>query len=159
MLDTENSFFVRFMVIDLKKLRFRGIRETDFRFDFPADDSLITLPFSSFSKPIAVEGRLTVGDGEVYAEGKISYAISTRCSRCFEPVAYEKTIDFDEVFSENGVLDDAYPYYKETVDLGDMVKDNVILSFPYSILCREDCKGVCPVCGVDLNKERCDCKK
>ncbi|HBF86074.1 MAG TPA: hypothetical protein DDW54_00185 [Clostridiales bacterium] len=145
------------MVIDLKKLKFRGIRETDFRFDFPAEDSLITLPFSSFAFPVTVEGRLTTGDGEVYAEGKISYGISTRCSRCFEPVTYKKTVAFDEVFSENGENKDAYPYYKETVDLTDMVKDAVILSFPYSVLCGDNCKGLCPVCGINLNKEQCNC--
>lgn len=53
---------------------------------------------------------------------------------------------------------DLYGYENEQVDLTPLFRDQVILAVPFAPLCREDCKGLCPQCGADRNRETCDCK-
>jgi uncharacterized protein len=54
---------------------------------------------------------------------------------------------------------DVYAYDGESVDLEPLLKEQLILAVPYASLCREDCKGLCPQCGVDRNVEACTCEK
>jgi uncharacterized protein len=61
-------------------------------------------------------------------------------------VAYNVEAGFDEAFTKSGV-DDSYTYSGNTVSLDKMVYDYLMLSLPQKILCRDDCKGLCPVLG------------
>lgn len=54
---------------------------------------------------------------------------------------------------------DLFPYDGERVDLEPLLREQFVLSIPYAPLCREDCKGLCPQCGVDRNLESCACEK
>ena len=45
------------------------------------------------------------------------------------------------------------------IDVDEVVKEQILLAVPTRMLCREDCKGICPECGTDLNKGECACKK
>jgi len=67
----------------------------------------------------------------------------------------------DILFTEDGQTDDpeAYliPRRAAELDLGDAVREELILAVPEYVLCREDCRGMCPRCGVDLNAGPCDC--
>jgi uncharacterized protein len=56
-------------------------------------------------------------------------------------------------------MDDVYAYTGETIELGEMLREHVILSAPMQPLCREECLGLCPVCGQDWNVRRCDCRE
>ena len=67
-------------------------------------------------------------------------------------------VEFDETYSENKDDEDAYFYSKGLIDLTEMVNEKLLLSFPYSVLCKEDCKGICVGCGANLNYEDCKCK-
>ncbi|ACY14436.1 YceD family protein [Haliangium ochraceum] len=53
---------------------------------------------------------------------------------------------------------DLYGYEGESIDLTPLFHDQVVLAVPFAPLCHEDCKGLCPQCGVDRNRETCDCK-
>ncbi len=55
--------------------------------------------------------------------------------------------------------DDYYETYSgEKIDLSEFLKEQIVLSLPYKLLCKEDCKGLCPKCGTNLNIEKCNCK-
>ncbi len=145
------------MVIDVKKLKRSGKESCSFHFDYEADDSAITLPDAEYSRPVSVNGTLTLGGNEVWAEGEIEYFVSTKCSRCLDDVIFHNIVEFDETFSEDDNADGAYLYSRGLVDLTEMVNEKLLLSFPVSVLCKEDCKGICS-CGVNLNHEDCKCK-
>ena len=67
-------------------------------------------------------------------------------------------LDFDERFvREPGEDDECYAYSGEALDIGQMVLDNLFLNLPVYSKCSEDCKGLCPVCGCDLNTVQCSC--
>jgi len=92
------------------------------------------------------------------------------CARCLEPVRHSLAGDFDLLFRPLGI--DAGPaeralvppeteigYYQEGgLALEDVLREQVLLSLPVRTLCREDCKGLCPRCGRNLNSEPCICE-
>ena len=55
--------------------------------------------------------------------------------------------------------DDTYVYTGEVIELGEMLREQVLLATPMQPLCREACPGLCPVCGQDLNERRCECRE
>ena len=146
------------MVIDVKKLKYSGKDVCSFHFEYDADDSAITLPDAVYSAPVSVTGTLTLGGNAVFVEGEIEYSLNAKCSRCLDDVIFHNIVEFDERYSEDKTDDDAYLYAKGLVDLTDMVNEKLLLSFPYSVLCKEGCKGICPGCGVNLNRDECKCK-
>lgn len=146
------------MVIDVKKLKYSGKDVCSFHFEYDADDSAITLPDAVYSAPVSVTGTLTLGGNAVFVEGEIEYSLNAKCSRCLDDVIFHNIVEFDERYSEDKTDDDAYLYAKGLVDLTDMVNEKLLLSFPYSVFCKEGCKGICPGCGVNLNREECKCK-
>lgn len=146
------------MVIDVKKLKYSGKDVCSFHFEYDADDSAITLPDAVYSAPVSVTGTLTLGGNAVFVEGEIEYSLNAKCSRCLDDVIFHNIVEFDERYSEDKTDDDAYLYAKGLVDLTDIVNEKLLLSFPYSVLCKEGCKGICPGCGVNLNREECKCK-
>ena len=146
------------MVIDVKRLKYSGKDVCSFHFEYDADDSAITLPDAVYSAPVSVTGTLTLGGNAVFVEGEIEYSLNAKCSRCLDDVIFHNIVEFDERYSEDKTDDDAYLYAKGLVDLTDMVNEKLLLSFPYSVLCKEGCKGICPGCGVNLNREECKCK-
>ena len=145
------------MKIDLRQLKRSGKEEEDFSFDFMADNSILTLPDAKFAGPVKITGTIEVVRNSARVEGTIEYQLVGLCSRCLEPASYEDSISFDELYTNED--DDNYHYEKDVVDLTQMVNEKIMLSLPYAIYCKDDCKGLCPVCGANLNNGPCNCNK
>ena len=110
-----------------------------------------------------------VNDIRIRAEYRGKFDIL--CARCVEPVTVPLSGDFDLIFRPAGA--DATPgehaitedeteigYYQESgLLLEDVVREQVLLSLPGRTLCKEDCKGLCPRCGQNLNLAQCSCDK
>lgn len=111
--------------------------------------------------------RQVIQDIRLRAEysGKVGVA----CARCLEPVEHAVSGNFDLIFRPLGADQDASEHAISTSEteigyyqngglvLEDVLREQVLLSLPVRTLCREDCKGLCPRCGRDLNSETCDC--
>ena len=90
-----------------------------------------------------------------------------RCSRCLEEV--EIPLDFNIqgfIVQENNYTEDEYEEFDafivedyENVDLLEIIAQNLEFNMPHKVLCGEDCKGLCPGCGANLNKEDCRCSE
>lgn len=137
----------------------------------------------------AGHGELTVHlytEGEnVHASGRMRGEIVVACGRCVGPArigidedvhvtfmpeaALAATPDDDDGAAPAGDGEDGvelggedldvFPYDGEHVDLEPLVREQLVLAVPYAPLCSEDCKGLCPQCGVDRNVETCSCEK
>ena len=120
------------MVIDVRKLKNSGKDGCSFCFEYLPDNSLITLPHSSFKRPVTVTGELELAGDKVYANGEISYVLET--------TEYRGLTHFDEAFSDdpNDKEEDFYPFSKGLVDLTKMVCDSLVISFPYTVYCEKD---------------------
>ena len=108
---------------------------------------------------------LTWGDDARHFEGNFEQL----CARCLEPVRQPLSGTFDLIFRPGGV--DAEPgeraitedeteigYYEQSgLLLEDAVREQVLLTLPGRTLCREDCKGLCPHCGINRNLATCEC--
>ena len=102
-----------------------------------------------------------VGDGQgftVTGNAKVTLAsVCARCNKAFEePFAFSFEDRFVKaVLREEG--DESYPFEGDVIDLTQAFMDELFLQLPMVSLCKPDCKGLCPVCGVDLNRFRCNC--
>jgi uncharacterized protein len=81
------------------------------------------------------------------------------CRRCTVPVSGDLRVTVSERFADAPIGDDdlLYPIVDDTIDLGPLVRDAIVLELPMAPLCREDCRGLCPQCGADRNETECGC--
>jgi uncharacterized protein len=96
-------------------------------------------------------------DGEgVIVTGRFEAKAPVTCARCLADFTYTIGFSFAEYYKKQPE-EGAYAYQDETIDLGAMLEDNVVVNLPTKLLCREDCKGLCSRCGADLNLGSCGC--
>lgn len=113
--------------------------------------------------PVSVEGRLQeTGPGEFFWRARVHGEVRASCRRCLADVARPVDVDLDVLFSDDpDAADDpsVYPLPPAAVaiDLGHAVREELALAVPPYLLCREDCAGLCPRCGADLNAGACAC--
>ncbi len=103
-------------------------------------------------KPIQLELEIFNTRDSFVVEGKLKAELILSCSRCLQKYSSEIELDISEDVLKSEMEDE------EELYLDDIVKDNIILSLPMKPLCSEDCKGICPNCGQDLNEGECDCE-
>ncbi|MEW5954634.1 MAG: DUF177 domain-containing protein, partial [Bacillota bacterium] len=117
----------------------------------------------SFKGPLSLNLTLTNIDGAINVEGTIKAVLDLACGRCLELCRYNLACSLSETFyfSAEGAKppDEEWIFFSgETLDLTREVYKAIVLALPMRGLCREDCRGLCPVCGVNINREQCDCK-
>lgn len=102
-----------------------------------------------FESPLIVEGEMNIGEREVLMQARVVGTKKFTCSRCLETFnkPFEKEVTLDLEFEKNRALN-VLPELSE-----ELLVDN-----PIYILCREDCRGLCPRCGANLNAGPCTCK-
>lgn len=149
------------MKIDLTEL-FNGSvdkKDIDYRLDL---SNLTYSTYKPIKNDVVVKGSVFSKADVVYLDVDISFDFFGFCDRCAEDV--KKSFDFkvkhivvERLENEND--DDDYIVVKNReLDLDELVSEEVSLSLPSKILCKEDCKGLCPKCGANLNVKKCDCK-
>jgi uncharacterized protein len=106
---------------------------------------------------------------DILVRGSLSGPLEQGCSRCLEPFTGPAAIDFDLLLvpgpanattaeAELSPDDLDLDYYTgEIIDLESLLKEQIILMLPLKPLCDESCKGLCPHCGANLNRETCSC--
>lgn len=153
------------LTIPLARLEREGSLEV--RADIPTDDPCWEGTELLFSAPLSVSGQVrSVASGEVFARLRLQGVLAQECRRCLEPVSTEVDEELDLLFfpgEDVGGLDEEgvrlLPEGVDSLDLLDAIREEVVLSQSPLALCRPDCKGLCPQCGINLNQERCQCTK
>ena len=113
--------------------------------------------------PVAVTGRLqSIGEGRFYWQGTARTVAQGECRRCLAAVATPLRLEIGALFTQDpDALDDpdSYPVAPEAteIDVTAAVREELMLAAPRYVLCRDDCKGICPQCGKDLNAGPCGC--
>lgn len=109
------------------------------------------------NKPIKVSAVAVNNGRDISLTGKIKADLTLKCSRCLKDFEYVLETELEEKLSKESGNDDAIHFEGEIVDLTDIVLNNILLSLPMKPVCREDCKGLCPKCGSDMNIDKCRC--
>ena len=115
-----------------------------------------------FAEPVRVTGAVTVRAGVVQLTARAAFVFHGRCDRCLG--TFEKAYDvplehilvntLEDEENDDYILLDQYQ-----LDLADLTMADILLELPYKSLCREDCRGLCPMCGKNLNEGLCGCTR
>jgi len=162
------------MFLDIKELELHPL---DFAEEFRPD--VIDLGGEARQRtPLKAAGRAEVVEEhhdkhkiikDIRLRGRLQAGIELQCARCLEPVPQEVAREFELLYRPLGAdagrdelsVTDAEAeigYYQgDGILLEDVLSEQVLLALPLKITCREDCKGLCPQCGQNLNQEQCSC--
>lgn len=117
-------------------------------------DGVASVPAGS---DVDLDVRLEAVVEGVLATGSVSAAVAGECVRCLDPLDLDVEAEFQELFffpgEDTGGDEDAVFLVNDLLDLEPIVHDAVVLALPSAPLCRDDCQGLCPQCGVNLNDD------
>ena len=119
--------------------------------------------------PLKVNAVAELKGAEIHVRGHLETSLEGCCDRCLGSVVIPVGRDFDlfyrpastiaraeEVKLPEGELEVGF-FSGDGIELADVVTEQVILSLPMKVVCKADCRGLCPVCGANLNLEKCGC--
>ena len=119
--------------------------------------------------PLVVNAEAELAGKEIRIHGHISGTLEAACDRCLEQTEIPVNLEFDlpyrpmeEIAHEEEVEvgEDELKigfFSGDGVNLSDVVREQVLLAVPMKVVCRPDCRGLCPVCGVNRNVKQCGC--
>jgi uncharacterized protein len=125
-----------------------------------------------FLEPVKIKIEIHKENEKVFVSGRVSTTLSLTCSRCLSPYPFKIDSYFDLVYypiedflreeepeKELKEADFESMFYRENIiDIDSLVLEQINLTIPMKPLCSESCKGLCPVCGTNLNEGECGCK-
>jgi len=147
--------------VDLRELA-QG-RAVETRGELKQDDPVLDGTELRLLRPVAVEGRLQgIGQDRFYWQGTARTVVAGECRRCLTPVETPLQLEIGALFTQDPAAQDdpdSYPIASDAtaIDVTPAVREELVLAAPRFVECREDCKGICPQCGKDLNAGPCDC--
>jgi len=143
---------------------------------FPVLTEMVDSGVCEFLAPLKAALRAQQIGDIVEIEGNISTTVRMDCARCLQSFEMPLESSFALTYSQEEPVpeqSDAYQeeleltaedmgliYYQgKEINLKNEIQEQVVLAFPLRTLCRQDCRGLCPKCGADLNTEKCDCDR
>jgi uncharacterized protein len=147
------------MKVDVRDILKSNGESLDIEFDNKIEELNVTDSEISFDKPVYFKGNVLNISGVLKLEGDLKAEYEAKCIRCLKDIKRTLNIKIKEDIQSADTVDEteAYTYFDNHFDLGKILTDNIILNIPMKDLCREDCKGLCPVCGADMNIADCGC--
>ncbi len=149
------------MLLDLKPL-FAGSREflsVEFEVDLSEFEFLGVKPLRS---PVAISGKIVSRAGIVESQLNCKVEYSGFCDRCLKETVVNYNVPIVRTIVtnlENEENDDITVVSDMQLDLEEFCYPDIVMSLPTKVLCRDDCRGLCPDCGKDLNTGDCNCTK
>ena len=147
------------MLLDLKPL-FQGEKD-ELAFVREVDFSDVELwGGHPFCDPVKVTGKAFCRAGIVLLQYNAQFTLHVECCRCLEEFTPEYSMDFSATVVRELSGEDSGEFLVargDQLDLADAVRADVLLSLPIKWVCREECRGLCPKCGANLNQGDCGC--
>jgi uncharacterized protein len=138
---------------------------------YPSLAALQTAGECTFLEPLRVQLTVAREYDHIRAQGRVTTRVRLGCSRClaeyvadidapftvfYLPVAAGMSQDEEVELTAEDLV--SVTYEGDEIDFAGEISEQVLAEIPYKPLCREECRGLCPVCGVDLNVSDCGCK-
>jgi uncharacterized protein len=153
------------------KLDLGKIRQALTRFDRTYEPSDVEMADDAYRivAPVQLGFDLHKDKEKFRLAGNVTTELEVPCSRCLEPYRFRVDVAFDQRYlpqadaaaqEENEVAEEDLEtsfYRDEQIDLNELMREQFYLALPMKPLCREDCKGLCPQCGTNLNTGTCEC--
>lgn len=159
------------MSLDVRKILSGEIARMAIDYDFSLADG--DYPFDTeidgvaFTGAAHIDGNIVNMGGYVRLTASVRVPYDTQCARCVKPLERSFLTEFERTVVEKGGLantsvDDGEDYVEVVdgkLDIELMAAEQLMMEFPMRELCHDDCKGLCPKCGKDLNEGECACPK
>ncbi|MBQ8551221.1 MAG: DUF177 domain-containing protein [Clostridia bacterium] len=159
------------MAIDMRKILSGELNELAIAHSFSLTQD--EFPFDTqvdgvvFTKPAAVTGKIVNMGGYISLDVTVSVEYDAECARCLKPLSRCFETSFSRTVVNRGDLvntseedaDDYIEIVDGMLDLDTVCAEQLMMEFPMKEVCRDDCKGLCPKCGHDLNEGDCGCQR
>ena len=147
------------MLINIAELAGAPGRELPFAFQASADELDVNGADYSFTDPIKVTGTIVNTGTAFRVAGTLAATKHFVCNRCLKECDEAQEHTFAETFQRGGSEDADITVDGDMVELTALVRDTLLAAQPLSNICKPDCKGLCPVCGHNLNEGDCGCDR
>jgi uncharacterized protein len=153
------------LIVDLSSILGETGTTMDVDGDVPLESMIVGDVEIDFSAAPSIRVTITNAGEVILLTGSVEATVRLECARCLEPFDFPLTGAIDAVIS---VTDDAeqrgeeqewYPLEGETVDLLPAAESALRVEVPFAPVHDEECRGICPTCGCDLNRDRCTCER
>lgn len=153
------------MRIDIAKIMTKPDNSSDIQTDLSFDQLEFMDTVHKVTNLSGVDVTInSIGNKRVHIVLKTAVRLNFSCNRCLCDVPVDFNIDFEDDIRINdsgkGITqdDEETNYIDEfELDTDRLIEEELLLMMPSKVLCKDDCKGLCPVCGINLNKESCNC--
>jgi DUF177 domain-containing protein len=154
------------MIIDLAKLG-NGFKAATA--DLEPEAIALDAVGAAIDGPVHFVGEIERSDGKTRVRGTITADMTLDCTRCLTPINRELDLPFEAVFvetPEEGKGDKELvdfelvesPVSGDSLNIADVIREQILLDLPEQVFCKDDCKGLCPQCGANLNLIDCKCE-
>jgi len=154
------------------RIELERLNELEGRFShrYTAGELVLSDPEARLTGPAQIQGKVERRGNEVEVRGELRAGVEVGCGRCLKPVQIPVSAVFDERFTPavSWRAEELHELTEEdlnlsvfdgeAIDLDDLVREEILLAIPGHVLCREDCQGLCPGCGIDRNVSSCQCE-
>lgn len=103
-----------------------------------------------FKQPLLISADISRITNTVTVALSLSSKLEMTCSRCLEEFEADLQKSLRVIYAVNAA--------SPIIDMGPQIREEIIIDYPFKPLCKQDCKGLCPNCGKNLNLETCNCK-
>lgn len=147
------------MIIDIKDIRHEIGASLEFEGKLEYEGLSFQHEELLFPEPLTIRGSIVNAAEVLVLNASVQGFVSLECGLCTERYPHYLNFSFEARLNRTAEPDDPdmFVYQGDTVDLKDIVLEYLLLDLPIRRKCKEDCKGLCPVCGMNLNAGKCKC--
>ena len=155
------------MILELKKVFDVTGQSVGIDGSIPVSELEEMQPYTTFAAPVTVRGGVKNRAGVVALDMTVTARLDQTCDRCLKAFEREYVRDFSHTLvtalandsdEDDSEFEDYVVCPDNKLDIGELALTDLMLEMPTKVLCKEDCKGLCPVCGKDLNEGECGCE-
>lgn len=148
--------------VNVAEIKKRLVGQKTFAFDLTPDELEITSSEVEILGTIKTEGSISNAGDVLLLEATMSAQVRRTCGRCLKEFTAVTKAEVLEKFyptSAENIEKDAFVYDSDVINITEPLRESLLLAEPMQALCKEDCQGLCPSCGADLNEGDCGCDK
>ena len=148
--------------LNVAEIKKNLVGETSFQYSLSPQELGLKAEDLPVVGKIEAQGTLSNGGDVLLLHAKLTATVKRQCARCLKEFMAPTEAVVDERYypadAEN-LPEDAPTYQFDVVDISEALREGLLLAEPVKVLCKADCKGLCPKCGADLNVGECQCNK
>lgn len=146
--------------INVAEIKKQLIGSASYHYELDPEALDLTEDDVSLEGQVVADFTLHNGGELILLDGSLHFSVKGECGRCLKPFVQPLVSTLEERYYPEGtenLPDDAFTYKFDVVDVTDALRESLLLTVPARMLCKPDCKGICPVCGADRNVAPCNC--